>query len=72
MLQPRLSCSIDDISVKLLKIIKTEIYKPITLIINQMLVTGIFPDKLKLFIFASNVFKAIIYSTLNSLQDSYK
>ena len=48
MLQPKLSCSIDDISVKLLKTIKAEIYKPITLIINQMLATGIFPDKLTL------------------------
>ena len=48
MLQPKLSCSIDDISVKLFKRIKTEIYKPITLIINQMLATSIFPDKLKL------------------------
>ena len=48
MLQPKLSCGIDDISVKLLKTIKAEIYKPITLIINQMLATGIFPDKLKL------------------------
>ena len=42
------SCSIDNISVKLLKTIKAEIYKPITLTINQMLATGIFPDKLKL------------------------
>ena len=48
MLQPKLSCSMDDISVKLCKTIKTEIYKPITLIINKMLVTGIFPDKWKL------------------------
>ena len=48
MLQPKLSCSIYDISVKRLKTIKAEIYKPITLIINQMLATGIFPDKLKL------------------------
>ena len=48
MLQPKLSCSIDAISVKLLKTIKTEIYKPITLTINQILATGKFPDKLKL------------------------
>ena len=45
MLQPKLSCSVDDISVKFLKTIKAEIYKPITLIMNQMLATGIFPDK---------------------------
>ena len=48
MLQSKLSCSIDDISVKVLKTIKTEIYKPITLIINEMLSSGIFPDKFKL------------------------
>ena len=38
MLQSKLSCSIDDISVKLLKTIKVEIYK--------MIPTCIFPDKL--------------------------
>ena len=48
MLQLKLSCSIDNISVKLLKTIKAEIYKPITLTVNQILATGIFPDKLKL------------------------
>ena len=48
MLQLKPSCSIDNISVKLLKTIKVEIYKPITLTINQILATGIFPDKLKL------------------------
>ena len=38
----------DGISTKLLKEIKSEIVKPMTLLINQCLNTGIFPDKLKL------------------------
>ncbi len=38
----------DEISNKLLKAIKHEISKPLTLIINQSLSTGIFPDTLKL------------------------
>ncbi len=37
----------DGISSKLLKSIKTAIIKPITIIINQMINTGIFPEKLK-------------------------
>ena len=36
------------ISPVLLKHIKHEIIKPVTLILNQCLTTGIFPDKLKI------------------------
>ena len=42
------SSGIDGISNKLLKIAKNQITKPVTLIINQMIKTGIFPDKLKI------------------------
>ena len=38
----------DGISPVLLKHIKHEISKPVTLILNQCLTTGIFPDKLKI------------------------
>ena len=47
-LQPKSSHGIDNMSTKLLKTVKSEICKPITLIINQSLVTGIFPNKLKI------------------------
>ncbi len=47
-LAPKTSCGFDGISSKIIKIIKTTLIKPITLIINQMLTTGIFPDKLKI------------------------
>ena len=47
-LKPKTSCGIDNISCKILKFIKNEIIQPVTLIINQMINTGIFPDKLKL------------------------
>jgi hypothetical protein len=46
-LKPKSSCGYDGISSKLLKMIKHEIAKPLTLIINQSLNTGIFPDELK-------------------------
>ena len=42
------SCGFDDISPKLVKFIKPILIKPITVMINQMLNTGIFPDKLKI------------------------
>ncbi|KAI0214340.1 hypothetical protein LSAT2_000582, partial [Lamellibrachia satsuma] len=42
------SCGNDGISTKLLKAIKQEICKPLTIIINQSLATGIFPDPLKI------------------------
>ena len=38
----------DDISTKLLKYISNEICKPLTLVVNQCLQTGIFPDNMKL------------------------
>ena len=38
----------DGISSKLLKTIKTILIKPLTLIFNQLLITGIFPERLKL------------------------
>ena len=40
------SCGYDDISSKLLKVIAPVIIKPLTMLINQVLNTGIFPDKL--------------------------
>ena len=42
------SCGHDSISTALLKQIKTEVSPSITLIINQCLTTGIFPNKLKI------------------------
>ena len=42
------SCGYDNISLKLLKDAKAVLSKPISVIINQMFSTGIFPDKLKL------------------------
>ena len=38
----------DGISTKLLKSLSPGLIKPLTLIINQSLITGIFPEKLKL------------------------
>ena len=46
-LKSKPTCGYDGISTKLLKACKNEICKPLTLIINQMLSTGIFPDTLK-------------------------
>jgi hypothetical protein len=42
------SFGLDRISSTLLKQIKQEIYKPITIIVNQSIETGIFPDQLKI------------------------
>ena len=42
------STGCDGLSNTLLKSIKLNLVKPITLIVNQMLTTGIFPDKLKI------------------------
>ena len=45
-LKPKSSCGCDEISVKLIKFAKeNELCKPITIIVNQCLETGIFPDK---------------------------
>ena len=46
-LKPKPSCGYDGISTNLLKTCKLEICKSLTLIINQTLSTGIFPDSLK-------------------------
>ena len=47
-LHPKNSCGPDGISVKLLKEIKHELIKPVTSITNQCILTGVFPDKLKI------------------------
>ena len=47
-LKSKTSCGFDGISTKLLKMSKETLLKPITVIINQMITTGIFPDKLKI------------------------
>ena len=47
-LKPKVSTGIDSISNKLLKEIKEAIVIPLTIIINQMLMTGIFPNLLKI------------------------
>ena len=47
-LAPKTSCGYDDISTKLLKRIKDIILEYLTVIINQSLMTGIFPDRLKI------------------------
>ena len=46
-LKPKPSCGYDGISTILLKTCKLEICKSLTLIINQSLSTGIFPESLK-------------------------
>jgi len=47
-LKAKTSCGIDGLSNKLLQHIKYEVYETLTVIINQSLNTGVFPDKLKL------------------------
>ena len=47
-LKPKSSAGYDNISTKLLKGIKNVISRPLSIIINQSLCTGIFPDKLKI------------------------
>ena len=47
-LQPKNSSGHDGISTKLLKQMKNSLIKPITLVVNQSLKTGIFPDSLKI------------------------
>lgn len=47
-LKPKTSAGEDKISNKLIKVIKNYIAEPITQIINQILTTGTFPDKLKI------------------------
>ena len=47
-LKPKTSTGWDDISMKLVKLIKTDLLSPLKIIINQMLITGIFPMNLKI------------------------
>ena len=47
-LSTKKSCGIDELSTHLIKSIKSKILGPLTITINQSLVTGIFPDKLKI------------------------
>ena len=42
------SSGYDGLSNKIIKTIKNEVSKPLTLIINQMITSGIFPDDLKI------------------------
>ena len=47
-LKPKSSCGFDNISNKLLKYVKNEVVGAITLIINQCIEIGVFPDLLKI------------------------
>ena len=47
-LKPKTSTGMDSISNKLLKFVKNVISEPLSIIINQMLKSGIFPDSLKI------------------------
>ena len=47
-LRPKSSAGSDNISTKLLKEIENVVSRPLSIIINQSLCTGIFPDKLKI------------------------
>ena len=47
-LKHKTSTGVDDISNKLLKFVKNVISEPLSIIINQMLKLGIFPDSLKI------------------------
>ena len=47
-LKPKTSTGVDNISNKLLKFVKSVISEPLSIIINQMLKLGIFPDPLKI------------------------
>ena len=47
-LKNKTSTGIDGLSNQLIKMAKNVLVKPLTIIINQMIVTGIFPDQLKI------------------------
>ena len=47
-LKNKTSSGHDGISIKLLKYLSPALQKPLTLIINQSLITGLFPEKLKI------------------------
>ena len=42
------SCGYDNLSTKIIKALKDSLIKPLTLIINQILNTGVFPSQLKI------------------------
>ena len=42
------SCGFDNLSTKIIKALKDSLIKPLTLIINQILNTGVFPSQLKI------------------------
>ena len=42
------SSGVDELSTILIKLVKSDLLKPLTKIMNQSLHTGIFPDKLKI------------------------
>ncbi len=71
-LSPKASFGFDGLSFKLIKNMKYILIKPLTIIINQMLNTGIFPDKLKIAKIVP-VYKMMmnIYSTIASLSLCY-
>ncbi len=47
-LAPKTICGFNGLSTKLIKTIKAALLRPITVIINQMINNGTFPDKLKI------------------------
>ena len=47
-LRTKTSSGYDGISVKLLKILSPALLRPLTIIVNQSLITGIFPEQLKI------------------------
>ncbi len=47
-MKSKTSCGFDGISMKIVKSIKNVLVEPLTIIISQMLHTGIFPDLLKI------------------------
>jgi len=47
-MKSKTSCGVDGISMKLLKSVEYILIEPLVAIINQTLITGIFPDKLKI------------------------
>ena len=47
-LQNKNSCGYDNLSTKIIKTLKGSLIKPLTLIINQILKTGVFPSQLKI------------------------
>ena len=48
-LKPKSSSGVDELSNKVIKHIQEIIAEPLTIIINQMLNTGLFPDSQKLY-----------------------